>query len=276
MKILGKVTIFLCGCLLLYFVSDFPDWADPNSPAATHLSPYYIQNTLKDTAVPNIVTSVLADYRGYDTMFETTVILTAGLACFFLLRISEKDDKERYYRHIPTGLTIHIAKGGKLPPDNSKIFRRMDAAWVPMDLIIQSTCRLIIPYIQLFALYVVAHGHHSPGGGFQGGVILGAAVILYAISNNLRAALSKMSEKTAAMLSAAGVFIYAGTGALCLVLGEVFLNYSALSRVLGTDRVMARSHGILVVEIGVALAVMAVMIWIYYNLSSAGKHDEGL
>ena len=87
MKILGKVTIFLCGGLLLYIVAYFPDWGDPESPASIHLSPYFIQNTLKDTAVPNIVTSVLADYRGYDTMFETTVILTAGLACFFLLRI---------------------------------------------------------------------------------------------------------------------------------------------------------------------------------------------
>ena len=276
MKILGKVTILLCGGLLLYIVAYFPDWGDPESPASTHLSPYFIQNTLKDTAVPNIVTSVLADYRGYDTMFETTVILTAGLACFFLLRISKKKDKDRYFRHLPTGLTMRIAKGGAVPPEDSKVFRRIDADWVPMDLIIQSTCRLLIPYIQLFALYVVAHGHHSPGGGFQGGVILGAALILYAISNNLREALGKMSEKAAALLSVAGVFIYAGTGFLCLLLGDVFLNYSSLGGVLGTDRIMARSHGILAVEIGVATAVMSVMIWIYYNLSSAGKHDEGL
>ena len=63
---------------------------------------------------------------------------------------------------------------------------------------------------------------------------------------------------------------------LCLLIGENFLNYGALAPLLGTDRVMARSHGILIVEIGVALAVMSVMIWIYYNLSSAGKQDEGL
>ena len=73
-----------------------------------------------------------------------------------------------------------------------------------------------------------------------------------------------------------GVFIYAGTGALCLIFGEVFLNYSALAPLFGSDRIMARSHGILMVEIGVAVAVTAVMIWIYYNLSSAGKQDEGL
>lgn len=274
MKILGKITILLCGILLLIFTGELPDWGDVNSPASTHLSPYFIEHSMEDTAVPNIVTSVLADYRGYDTMFETTVILTAGLACFLLLRIPQAASKHKYYRHLPTGLTLRII-GSKLPGD-SKVFRRMDSKWVPYDFIIRHTCRLVIPFIQIFALYVVAHGHHSPGGGFQGGVVLGAAVILFAISRNLRIAISGFSEKIAALFSAVGVFLYAGTGALCLLLGEAFLDYSALAPIFGTDRVMARSHGILIVEIGVAIAVMSVMIWIYYNLSSAGKQDEGL
>ncbi len=275
MKLLGKLTVFLCGLLLIVFAGQFPDFGDPDSPAATHLSPYFIQHTMSDTAVPNIVTSVLADYRGYDTMFETTVILTAGLACFFLLRLPEGDEKEIYFRHRPTGVTLRIEECGAAPED-SAVFQRIDSQWVPGDIIIRSTSRLLIPFIQIFALYVVAHGHHSPGGGFQGGVVLGAAVILFAISQNLRVAIAKYSEKTAAILSAAGVFIYAGTGMLCLLIGDSFLDYGALAPLLGTDRVMAHSNGILIVEIGVALAVMSVMIWIYYNLSSAGKQDEGL
>ena len=71
-------------------------------------------------------------------------------------------------------------------------------------------------------------------------------------------------------------FIYAGIGTLCLILGQNFLNYDALASLLSTSRAMARSHGILFVEIGVAMAVLSVMIWIYYNLSSAGKQDEGI
>ena len=63
---------------------------------------------------------------------------------------------------------------------------------------------------------------------------------------------------------------------ICLLLGNYFLDYSELSSFFGVDQVMARSHGILIVEIGVAIAVMSVMVWIYYNLSSIGKHDEGL
>jgi multicomponent Na+:H+ antiporter subunit B len=155
-------------------------------------------------------------------------------------------------------------------------FQRIDNLWVPYDLIITTTCRLVIPFIQLFALYVIAHGHHSPGGGFQGGVILGASIILYAISHDLRSAMKRMSEKIGALFSTAGILIYAGTGALCLVLGANFLDYSALAGLLGVDPITARSHGILIVEIGVGLAVMATMIWIYYVLSSVGRNDEGL
>ncbi len=231
---------------------------------------------MDETSVPNIVTAVLADYRGYDTMFETTVIFAAGVACFFLLRIfKSKRYEQRLYRHLPSGITIRIKKGGKHPPDLTE-FERIDTHWTPHDLIIKTTCRLLIPFIQLFALYVIAHGHHSPGGGFQGGVILGASIMLLAISQDLRTAIQRIREKVDALLSATGVFIYAGTGALCLLLGANFLDYSALEFVLHVDPVTARSHGILIVEIGVGIAVMATMIWIYNNISSGGKYDEGL
>lgn len=276
MKAIAFITVVLCGSLIMFGTFEFPDWGDPQSPASRHLSPYFIEQSLADTAVPNIVTAVLADYRGFDTMFETTVIFAAGLACFFLLRtFTKKTRNERLYRHSSTGIIINIKKGGKRPDDSSK-FERIDSLWTPYDLIIKTTCRLIIPSIQLFALYVIAHGHHSPGGGFQGGVILGASIILLAISNDLRSTLRRMSEKASAIMAAAGVLIYVGTGILCLLLGAAFLDYEALAPLLQSSRIMARSHGILIVEMGVGLAVMAVMIWLYYNISSAGKHDEGL
>ncbi len=276
MKILGMIAILLLGGLLFSISLELPDLGDARSPASTHVSPYYIEHTMQDTSVPNVVTAILADYRGYDTLFETTVIFSAGLACFFLLRISERrSPKARFYRHLATGLTVRVEKGGRLPSD-SRAFERIDSAWVPYDVIINMSCRLVVPFIQLFALYVVAHGHHSPGGGFQGGVIFGAAIILYAISTNLRRTLRRISEKTSVLLGSAGVIIYLGTGLLCMLLGAGFLNYSSLSLFPGLDPVSARSYGILTVEIGVAIAVTAVMVWIYYNLASAGKQDEGL
>ena len=276
MKVLGLISAFCFGGLLFYISFDFPHWGDAASPASQHVSPYYIEHAMEDTSVPNIVTAVLADYRSYDTLFETAVIFSAGLACFFLLRVGERQaPAARFYRHLSTGITFRIEKGGRLPESTGE-FERIDSVWVPYDVIIRMTCRLVVPFIQLFALYVIAHGHHSPGGGFQGGVIFGAAIILFAISNNLRQALSRMSEKITTLLSSLGVMIYAGTGMLCIFLGAGFLNYRALAAFLGVDPVTARSHGILIVEIGVAIAVTAVMVWVYYILSSAGRQDEGL
>jgi len=276
LKALGAIVVLLFGSLLIYCTFDFPSWGEPASPASSHVSPYYIQNTLKDTAVPNIVTAVLADYRGYDTMFETVVIFSAGIACFFLLRGFKRIEPEtRLYRHVPTGITFRIEKGGRYPRESAD-FERIDLQWVPHDLIIKTTCRMIIPFIQIFALYVIAHGHHSPGGGFQGGVILGAAVIIFAVSHNLRSSINRISEKKVVLLSTVGLLLYAATGGACLLLGSNFLDYSALSQIIGVDSATARSYGILLVEIGVGMAVMAVMIGLYYNLASAGRQDEGL
>jgi multicomponent Na+:H+ antiporter subunit B len=60
-------------------------WGDATSAPSVHVSPRYLERTLEETATPNAVTSVLADYRGYDTLIETTVIVTAGLGCWLLL-----------------------------------------------------------------------------------------------------------------------------------------------------------------------------------------------
>ena len=86
MKTLGLIVSIIAGAFLMYGTIDMPDWGDPNSPASIHVSPRYITNTEVETATPNMVTSVLADYRGYDTLGETTVIFTAGMACILLLR----------------------------------------------------------------------------------------------------------------------------------------------------------------------------------------------
>lgn len=276
MRLFAFALVVAFGGLLAYGVQYFPMWGDAHSPASTYLSPHYLTHAIDETAVPNIVTAVLADYRGYDTMFETTVVFAAGLACFFLLRVFRTDDPTfRLYRHTPSGITLRIEKGGKFPKE-SQTFERIDNVWVPHDLIIKITARFVVPFLILFALYVVAHGHHSPGGGFQGGVIIGASIILYAISFNLRIASLRVSEQSAAWLGSIGVLLYAGTGVICMAMGADFLNYGAMAGLLLSDPIMARSHGILIVEIGVAITVSAVMIWIYYILSSAGKLDEGL
>jgi multicomponent Na+:H+ antiporter subunit B len=73
--------------ILFYAGWQLPRMGDPRSPASTHISPYYIEHSHHETGAPNFVTAVLADYRGYDTLGETTVIFTAGLACLLILGV---------------------------------------------------------------------------------------------------------------------------------------------------------------------------------------------
>jgi multicomponent Na+:H+ antiporter subunit B len=90
LKLLALIATLMTGALLIYATADFPDWGDPNSPASLHVSPRYIEKTIEETAIPNMVTALLADYRGYDTNFEETVILTAGISVIMLLRRPRK------------------------------------------------------------------------------------------------------------------------------------------------------------------------------------------
>jgi multicomponent Na+:H+ antiporter subunit B len=121
--------------------------------------------------------------------------------------------------------------------------------------------------LQLFAVYVVLHGHYSPGGGFQGGVLLGAAMVLPMLVYGRRRGFLILSERGAAVLAVAGVFIFAAIGLYSLVMGRPFLDYSALP-VPWVETPQRRSLGILGIEIGVAIAVAGVVVSIFYSLAS--------
>jgi len=275
LKALAWISCVLLGLAMLYVATNFPSWGDPNSPASVHLSPHYIEQVMPETSVPNIVSALLADYRGYDTMFETAVVFTAAMACFFILRVLGCEvSGQQLYRHLETGILIRSARRINLPIGSS--FKRVESVSQRYDFITAKVCRLMIPFLQIFGLYVIAHGHHSPGGGFQGGVILGAAWILLAISHDLQSACDRYAERKMFVLVAAGVLIYAGTGVLAMFYGGNFLDYSYLGPLFGMDPIASRSFGIFVVEVGVGFTVMATMILLYNFLASAGRCDEGL
>ena len=86
MKWLAVPIMCLFLTLMIYATDGLPGRGDPKAPANVHVSPEYIENSIEDTETPNVVTAVLADYRGYDTLGETIVIFAAGLACILLLR----------------------------------------------------------------------------------------------------------------------------------------------------------------------------------------------
>ena len=94
MRGLALLAVAFAGAVLFYAAPDLPPVGDPESPAAEHVSPLYIERAVSDAATPNLVTAILADYRGYDTLGETTVIFTAGLACLLILGAVGKEDEE--------------------------------------------------------------------------------------------------------------------------------------------------------------------------------------
>ena len=144
------------------------------------------------------------------------------------------------------------------------------------DIIIESLARFLTPFIQAFALYVLFLGHYSPGGGFQGGVLMGASFILLVIAYDIKEGKRRITEKFNIVLNATGVMVFSGTGLLCLILGGEFLDYSQLAAILPVGPEEARSLGILAVEIGVEITVAAIMVSIFLDLASSGEHEEAL
>jgi multicomponent Na+:H+ antiporter subunit B len=250
MKWISLIPVVGVGVLLLFAAQDFPEWGDPQSPASqSPVASHFINNTGVDTEVPNMVTAVLADYRGFDTMFETVVVFIAGIAVLAILKGS----------------------GGR-----RRGARRAYEVEAEPDIIVTHTVRLMVPVIQIFAFYVLAHGHVSPGGGFQGGVVMGASFILVALAWDLDHALVRMSLPRCMAIAAAGIIIYAGIGFLSMFLGGEFLDYAELEKVLPVSREMARYHAMLGVEIGVGFTVTSIMFALYANLSTEGRLKGGL
>jgi multicomponent Na+:H+ antiporter subunit B len=142
------------------------------------------------------------------------------------------------------------------------------------DVIIQTVCRIFIPFMQVYSLYVLAHGHGSPGGGFQGGCIFAASFVLMSIVYNLNEVKRRFAERFSIFLASLGVFIFAGVGWLCMLLGGNFLDYGVLSTILPVDPVMARYYGIAAIETGVQITVMAIMVSIFLNLLTGGLHEK--
>ena len=137
------------------------------------------------------------------------------------------------------------------------------------DLVLRVIAKLLIPFILLFAVYMQFHGDFGPGGGFQAGVILAAAVIFYALIHGLRAARALVPEAVVEAMMAIGVLLYAGVGVAGLLLGGNFLDYF----VLDPDPVLGQHRGIFWVEIGVAVTVSGVMLKIFYMFASRGDAD---
>lgn len=138
-----------------------------------------------------------------------------------------------------------------------------------LDAILRVCTKLLIPFMLLFAVYVQFHGHYSPGGGFQAGVIIAAAVILYAIVFGISEAKRVVPEWAVELCVPLGVVIYAGTGVIGMMRGGEFLNYNPLL----ADPVEGQYWGVFAVEVGVLVTVAGSMISIFYAFALRGRRQ---
>ncbi|MDE0204708.1 MAG: sodium:proton antiporter [Candidatus Tectomicrobia bacterium] len=136
--------------------------------------------------------------------------------------------------------------------------------------VLDAACRMLVPFVMLFAVYVVAHGHDSPGGGFQGGTILAAAIILIRLVHG-QDAIWGLTRVGALRLACGGVGLFAGIGFLCLPFAGNYLDYGALP--LPLETVTVRFVGTLGIEAGVAMAVTGVLVLIFDALTAWGEED---
>jgi len=128
-------------------------------------------------------------------------------------------------------------------------------------LILRVVTKMLVGTIILFAFYVQFHGDFSPGGGFQAGVIMAVAFILYGVVFGLDKVQQVFPAWMVHKLLALGVLIYAGTGFVSPFLGYSFLDYGAFTP---THPEHGQHYGILAVELGVGVTVTGVMVAVYY------------
>jgi multicomponent Na+:H+ antiporter subunit B len=134
--------------------------------------------------------------------------------------------------------------------------------------VLRVVAKILIAFMLLFALYVQFHGDFGPGGGFQAGVIVAAALVLYAIIYGLPAARAVVPEWLVETMVGAGVLLYALVGLCGIALGGNYLDYF----VLHSDPVEGQHRGIFWIEVGVMITVAGVMLQIFYLF--AGRREE--
>ena len=140
------------------------------------------------------------------------------------------------------------------------------------SIIMDVATRVMVPILQIFAFYVIFHGHYSPGGGFQGGALLAGSVLLQRVVLGRQRSLPGFHVRLGIPFGVLGILIWVGTGLIPVLRGGNFLQYDRLP--FGLSPVWLRNTGILMVEIGVAFAVMGVLVSIFDNLAGDRANGE--
>ncbi|WCL54503.1 DUF4040 domain-containing protein [Gimibacter soli] len=238
------LVLALMAAPLLYLGFWQPAFGGAETPVQQHVTPWYLETTPEAIDIPNLVTAVLASFRGYDTLGEVFVIFTAGIGVYSILGMPKRGG-------------AHSARSA--------------AAWlygIGHHAVPRVVSKILIPFIVLFGLYVQFHGDFGPGGGFQAGAIVASGIILYALIEGGNAARAVLPVQALLRMAVIGCLTYAGVGIATLLMGGDFLDYSVLS----ADPVAGQHLGILVIELGVGLTVTGILLLIFHAFAQRETH----
>jgi multicomponent Na+:H+ antiporter subunit B len=157
--IIAFVATGMLTMVLILAISHLPAFSHEDRPANNEVTGRYIEKGAEETGAANIVTAIVLDYRAFDTLGESLVLFIAFAAVILLLHEDEAAFNRRFAERKP------------FEPEKNQIF--------------QVSAQILIPSLLMFGIYVILNGHLSPGGGFSGGAIIGAAAILYKLAFGL-------------------------------------------------------------------------------------------
>lgn len=248
-KVLGVIFCVLLIAILIETVSALPPVGEADKPVNNEVSARYIEKGLQETGAVNIVTGMILDYRAFDTFGESNVLFIATITVLILLRLDKKEDDG-------TGVINQAVADA-----NDRIYEPKN------DAILQKAAFVLVPMIMIFGIYVILNGHLSPGGGFSGGAIIGAGLILYLNAFGFAKTERFFTEKTYKWVCFLALTFY------CLAKSYSFYtgaNHLESGIPLGTPGAIISSGLILPLNICVGLVVACTMYAFYAMFRKGG------
>ena len=247
----GYLAVAAVVCLavvsvLLYTVFQLPLFGDPNNPAVNDVVERYVEKGLEETGAVNMVAGMILDYRAFDTFGESSVLFLAVTSVMMLL-LRDKNN---------------ISREEDIQEEHERIIEKEAS-----DLILQKVVSMVLPCIMLFGVYVVLNGHISPGGGFSGGAVMGAGLILYASAFGTDKVRELFNMKTFKTVTSTALLCYASSKAYSFYTGANGLHTGIP---LGTPGAIFSSGLILVLDICVGMVVACTM-YGFYVLFARGE-----
>lgn len=231
--IFTMVILSLLGVTLLVNFDKLPGQFEYANSIYHHIT----HNGVSETGSLNFVTAILYDYRAYDSLGESTIIF--GAVSGIVLLLSRK--------------TLPVSSHG-------------------LSFIVKRTFGMLTPFIFLFGIYIISHGHLSPGGGFQGGVILGAISIIFSIVYGSEFDYKRYSPTTKTLLETSGALLFIGLGLLGVIMGGNFLvNLKILDSGVGT---LLSGGSIPFINIGIGFKIGAGLAIIFYSMIQKTFKEE--